>query len=43
MLLHRKVGVPVKMHLLQFGNHVFNMGKSSEYLNIKKWPDVLTN
>lgn len=41
MMLHRKAGVPVEMHLLQFGNHAFNMGTRSEYTTIKTWPDEL--
>lgn len=43
MMLHRKAGVPVEIHLFQFGSHAFNMGKRSEYITLKNWPYRLSD
>jgi hypothetical protein len=42
-LLHRKAKVPVEMHLYQNGAHAFNMGKRSEYVTLKNWPQRLAD
>jgi acetyl esterase/lipase len=39
--LHRKAKVPVEVHLYQNGAHAFNMGKRSEYITLKNWPQRL--
>jgi len=43
LLLHRKAKVPVEMHLYQNGTHAFNMGKRSEYVTLKSWPQRLAD
>lgn len=41
--MHRKAKVPVEMHLLQQGNHAFNMGSRSKLASIKTWPQRLAD
>jgi acetyl esterase/lipase len=43
LLLHRKAKVPVEMHLYQNGTHAFNMGKRSEFVTLKNWPQRLAD
>lgn len=43
LLLHRKAKVPVEMHLYQNGTHAFNLGKRSEYVTLKDWPQRLAD
>lgn len=41
--MHRKVKVPVEVHLLAQGNHAFNMGSRSTLNSIKTWPQRLAD
>ncbi|HVY74537.1 MAG TPA: alpha/beta hydrolase [Puia sp.] len=43
LLMHRKAKVPVEMHLYQNGAHAFNMGKRSEFVELKTWPQRLAD
>lgn len=43
LLLHRKAGVPVEVHLYAFGSHAFNMGQRSTYISLRHWPDRLAD
>ena len=43
LLLHRKAGVPVEVHLYAFGAHAFNMGQRSPYLSLRHWPDRMAD
>ena len=41
--MHRKVKVPVEVHIYAVGTHGFNMGKRSTFNSLKTWPDRLTD
>lgn len=43
MEMNRKAGIPVELHLYQYGAHAFNMGQRSHYVTIRTWPQRLAN
>lgn len=40
--MHRQSKVPVEVHLYAKGDHAFNMGKRSNLISIRNWPQRLT-
>ncbi len=40
--MHRQAKVPVEVHIYAKGDHAFNMGKRTEFVSLRNWPQRLT-
>ncbi len=41
--MHRKMKIPVEMHLFAKGAHAFNMGYRTEFSSLKSWPQRMAD